>query len=68
MQSDEAAVLKILGQPSAIVSRSTAKAFIPFYFGSDRRHVEWIYAGVGRVVFSQNHYTGRLSVIEVSAE
>jgi hypothetical protein len=30
----------------------TGKAFIPFYFGSDRTRSEFIYKGEGRLIFA----------------
>ena len=65
---DERQVLDVLGPPTSTRSYMTGKFWNPFYFGPDQSRVEWTYAGVGRVVFSQNFYTGRLKVVEVSRE
>jgi hypothetical protein len=52
MRHDE--VLAILGSPDGRIDRRTARAWIPFYDGPDAHQREWIYEGIGRVVFS--HY------------
>jgi outer membrane protein assembly factor BamE (lipoprotein component of BamABCDE complex) len=58
-------VRRVMGDPSHSNAYMTGKAWIPFYFGSDTRRSDWIYAGQGRVVFSRNQYTGGLKVIKV---
>ena len=45
-------VLDICGQPSDRGAYITGKAFIPFYFGSDRSRFEMIYKGHGRLIFA----------------
>ncbi|PTD96995.1 hypothetical protein [Pseudothauera lacus] len=45
-------VMDLIGQPSDQGSYVTAKAWIPFYFGSDRYRHELIYKGQGRLIFS----------------
>jgi hypothetical protein len=57
----------LLGAPSKMESYETGKRFTPFYFGSDTRRTDWIYEGVGRVVFSTNRY-GKPAVVEVLLE
>lgn len=42
----------ILGVPSDQGSYITGKAFIPFFFGSDRYRHELVYKGQGRLVFA----------------
>ena len=42
----------IIGQPSDQGSYMTGKAWIPYYFGSDRRRYEMVYKGVGRLIFA----------------
>lgn len=47
-----AQVLSILGQPSDQGAHPTGKAWIPFYFGSDRYRYEVVYKGQGRLLFA----------------
>ncbi len=47
-----AQVLGILGQPSDQGAHPTGKAWIPFYFGSDRYRYEVVYKGQGRLLFA----------------
>jgi hypothetical protein len=58
-------VRKILGEPDNANSYMTGKSWIPFYFGTDTTRSDWMYKGMGRVVFSRNQYTGGLKVIRV---
>jgi hypothetical protein len=54
-------VVDIAGQPTDQGAYLTGKAFIPFYFGSDRTRFEMIYKGQGRLIFaggSLGDYTG----------
>lgn len=45
-------VTDLAGQPTDQGAYVTGKAFIPFYFGSDRSRWEMIYKGQGRLIFS----------------
>ena len=45
-------VTGILGQPNDQGSYMTGKAWIPFYFGSDRARYETVYKGQGRLIFA----------------
>jgi hypothetical protein len=45
-------VMGIMGQPTDQGAHITGKAFIPFYFGSDRYRYEVVYKGVGRLLFA----------------
>jgi len=56
-------VREILGDPDDRMDRLTAKAWIPFYSGPGARLTDWIYDGVGRVVFSL--HSGTLEVFDV---
>lgn len=47
-----AQALSILGQPNDQGAHPTGKAFIPFYFGSDKYRYEVVYKGQGRLLFS----------------
>jgi hypothetical protein len=47
-----AQVMSIMGQPSDQGAHITGKAFIPFYFGSDRYRYEVTYKGQGRLLFA----------------
>jgi hypothetical protein len=54
-------VLDILGPPTDEGSYITGKAFIPFYYGSDRYRYEIVYKGQGRLIFaggSINEHSG----------
>ena len=41
-----------MGEPSDQGAHITGKAFIPFYFGSDRYRYEVVYKGQGRLLFA----------------
>jgi hypothetical protein len=45
-------VTDLVGQPSDQGAYVTGKAFIPWYFGSDRHRYEMAYKGQGRLVFA----------------
>jgi hypothetical protein len=54
-------VTDILGRPTDEGAYITGKAFIPFYYGSDRYRYELVYKGQGRLIFaggSLNEHTG----------
>ena len=54
-------VVDIAGQPTDRGAYVTGKAWIPFYFGSDRHRFEFVYKGQGRLIFaggSLGDYTG----------
>ncbi len=61
-------VVEIIGPPTREQNYITGKAFIPFYFGPDASRVDFKYAGVGRVVFSRNRYSGQLKVIRAEVD
>ena len=46
--------IDLAGQPTDQGAYITGKAWIPFYFGSDRARWEMAYQGKGRLIFSQN--------------
>ncbi len=51
----------IAGQPTDQGAYVTGKAWIPFYFGSDRHRYELVFKGQGRLIFaggSLGNYTG----------
>jgi hypothetical protein len=58
-------VVEILGPPTREGNYITGKSFIPFYYGPDTSRSEFKYAGIGRVVFSRNRWSGGLRVVEV---
>jgi hypothetical protein len=58
-------VRKVLGEPDNANAYMTGKAWIPFYFGTDTTRTDWMYKGMGRVVFSRNQYSGGLKAIRV---
>jgi hypothetical protein len=45
-------VTDLIGSPTDQGAYVTGKAFIPFYFGSDRYRHELVYKGQGRLVFA----------------
>jgi hypothetical protein len=45
-------VTDLIGEPTDQGAYVTGKAFIPFYFGSDRSRWEMVYKGQGRLIFS----------------
>lgn len=45
-------VTDLVGQPSDQGAYMTGKAWIPFYFGSDRHRHEMVYKGQGRLIFA----------------
>jgi outer membrane protein assembly factor BamE (lipoprotein component of BamABCDE complex) len=61
-------VRNILGDPASANNYITGKGFIPFYYGTDTTRTDWIYPGLGRVVFSRNQYSRGLKVINILAE
>jgi len=58
-------VFSVLGAPSSSNSYQTGKMWIPFYYGPDTSRTDFIYSGLGRVVFSNNRYSGALKVIHI---
>ena len=44
--------MDICGSPTDQGAYITGKAFIPFYFGSDRHRFELLYKGQGRLIFA----------------
>ena len=66
-------VTDLIGQPSDQGAYVTGKAWIPFYYGSDRYRHELVYKGQGRLIFSGggvgNYSSGNLtSIIHNSKE
>jgi hypothetical protein len=54
-------VTDTVGQPTDSGAYITGKAWIPFYFGSDRHRFEMVYKGQGRLIFaggSLGNFTG----------
>lgn len=45
-------VASMLGEPTEMGAHMTGKAWIPFYFGSDKYRYEMTYKGVGRLLFA----------------
>ena len=45
-------VIDLIGPPTDQGAYVTGKAFIPFYFGSDRHRHEMVYKGQGRLIFA----------------
>ena len=57
----------LIGEPTVEASKMTAKAYIPFFKGSDRTRIMFVYKGQGRLVFAgganDNYMTGKLLYI-----
>ena len=51
-------VIEALGQPTDRNNYMTGKAWIPFYYGGDKREEAWHYKGQGRVVFKGGNEFG----------
>ena len=54
-------VVDLVGQPTDSGAYVTGKAWIPFYFGSDRHRYEMVYKSQGRLIFaggSLGNWTG----------
>ena len=45
-------VIDLVGQPTDQGAYMTGKAWIPFYFGSDKHRYEVVYKGQGRLIFA----------------
>jgi hypothetical protein len=45
-------VVDLIGQPTDRGAYITGKAWIPFYFGSDRHRFEFVYKNQGRLIFA----------------
>lgn len=45
-------VTDLIGQPTDQGAYATGKAWIPWYFGSDRHRYEMVYKGQGRLIFA----------------
>jgi len=45
-------VTDLVGQPTDSGAYMTGKAWIPFYFGSDRHRYEFVYKNQGRLIFA----------------
>jgi hypothetical protein len=48
-------VTDMIGRPNDMGSYVTGKAWIPFYYGSDRYRYEMLYRGQGRLIFAGGH-------------
>lgn len=64
----EAEVREILGPPTTQQASATGKGWIPGYgaWAPDLEKTEFIYRGVGSVMFTKNKYNGKLSVHHVA--
>ena len=65
-------VTDLIGQPNDEGAYVTGKAWIPFYFGSDRYRHEMVYKGQGRLIFAGgsvgNYSSGHLTSIIHNAQ
>lgn len=48
-------VTDLIGRPNDMGSYVTGKAWIPFYYGSDRYRYELLYRGQGRLIFASSN-------------
>lgn len=58
-------VRRLLGNPDNILIYPTGKGWIPFYAGRDGFRTEWLYEGVGRVVFAHQRRPQRGKVFRI---
>ena len=65
MGMNDTDVRKILGEPTTQNAYMTGKAWIPYYYGPDTSRTDYVYQGIGRVVFSRNRYSGQLKIIRL---
>ena len=56
-------VERILGVSHNVRAYVTGKAFIPFYFGSDRHRYEVVYPGQGSVAYTGGSFGGGMGVL-----
>jgi outer membrane protein assembly factor BamE (lipoprotein component of BamABCDE complex) len=66
-------VIDLVGQPTDQGTYVTGKAWIPYYYGSDRYRHEMVYKGQGRLIFaggSRGDYSSRhlISIIHNAQE
>ncbi len=59
-------VVSILGPPTDSNSYQTGKRWMPFYYGPDISRTDFIYSGLGRIVFSNSRYSGGSKVIRIT--
>ena len=59
-------VVSILGAPADVTSYQTGKRWMPFYYGPDTSRTDFIYSGLGRIVFSNSRYSGGSKVIRIT--
>jgi hypothetical protein len=55
-------VTEIMGDPTSQTTYPTGKMWIPWYFGPTHQ-TDWKYKGVGRVVFVNNRWSGRIQAV-----
>ncbi len=56
----------ILGDPNDDRSYPTGKNWIPFYFGGDTFRTEWLYPGVGKVIFGNtSRFSQTMKVVDL---
>ncbi len=56
-------VRRVVGEAGGVRSYPSFMAFLPWV--NDGWRVAWLYPGVGRVVFSQNRWSGSLAVVDI---
>ena len=56
-------VERILGATPNIRAYVTGKAFIPFYYGTDRHRYEAVYAGQGSVAYTGGSFGGGAGIL-----
>jgi hypothetical protein len=55
-------VKEIMGDPTSETTYMTGKMWIPWYFGPTHQ-TDWKYKGVGRVVFVNNRWSGKIQTV-----
>lgn len=49
-------VIALIGSPTDSGAHLTGKAFIPFYYGSDKSRIEYVYKNQGRLLFATSQW------------
>jgi hypothetical protein len=60
-------VRALVGEPDTVNSYPTWKRFVPRMgrWSTDRKRMDWVYEGKGRVIFSHNQYVDDYKVLKV---
>lgn len=58
-------VRNIVGNPQRQTVYETGKRWVPFYYGTDLRRMDWFYGDFGHITFTINNYNNHKQVYEV---